>query len=934
MELKKELTAILAQDRVLTRPVDLATYATDASLYRILPQAVVRPRDVKEIQDLFAFARRAHVPLTFRAAGTSLSGQALGTGIIVDCTRHWRSLEIMSNGARVSVGPGVIAGLVNRYLAPYGFKLGPDPASIDACTIGGIVANNSSGMCCGIEKNAYKTLESLKFILPSGTLMDSATPDASEVLRQLEPKIWAGIAALRDRLRANSALVEKIRRKYKLKNTMGYSLNAFLDFSDPVEILWHLLVGSEGTLAFVVGAVFRNIPDLACKSAGLLFFDDVRAACAAIAPLRESHAAALELMDRASLQSVQGKPGVPDFITMLPPAASALLVEHQAATPGELDVLSNGLEEVLISLPVLRRTSVTRNAAEQAALWTIRKGIIPSVGAVRRRGTTLITEDVVFPVEALADGVLGLQDLFRKHRYDDSVIFGHAKDGNLHFLLSQGTNDAREIDQLAAFLDDLSHLVIGRFDGALKAEHGTGRNMAPFLETEWGSDALAIMRELKRLVDPEGILNPGVILNENPRIHLRDLKTIPEVEEEADTCIECGFCEPKCPSRDLTVTPRQRILILREAARMGLQHRKSEADQFLRDATYEVLDTCATDSLCATACPVSIDTGRMVKNLRRERHGEISLATSEWLARHFAFTEYAARGALRAGHAQASLLGHGPLERLSRFFSFLGVGGWSADMPHAARPLPCTAREGAKALYFPSCITRIFGVAPGELSVAEMVVAVAGRSGAAIWIPPKIKGTCCGMPFSSKGYKGAYARCVNSAIHGLWEWSEEGKLPVILDTSPCAFTLKTCREALSEANRERFDHLRIMDSIEFARDVVLPGLMIRRRLNAVALHPVCSVVKMNLTAALREIAGSCSESPFIPVETGCCGFAGDRGFLHPELTEAAARAEAAEIARRSFDGYYSSSRTCEIGMSRATGRPWRSFWSLLDQVSR
>ncbi|HYK88224.1 MAG TPA: FAD-binding and (Fe-S)-binding domain-containing protein [Acidobacteriota bacterium] len=934
MNIQKELSAIISAERVLTRRVDLAAYSTDASVYRIVPRAIVRPRDVEEVRNLLGFARREKLPLTFRAAGTSLSGQALGPGVIVDCTRHWRELQILDGGQRVRVGPGVIAGLVNRYLAFHGFKLGPDPASIDACTIGGVVANNSSGMCCGVEKNAYKMLESLKFILPSGTLVDSAAPDASGQLRAKEPVIWKGIAGLRDRVRANSILVERIRRKYRLKNTMGYSLNAFVDFEDPLEILWHLLIGSEGTLAFTVEAVFRNIPDLPHKSTGLLFFEDVRSACAAIAPLRESQAAAMELMDRMALKSVTGKPGVPDFVTSLPETASALLVEHQAATPDNLASLAAGLDSTLASLPVLRRTPVTRNPAEQAALWAVRKGIIPSVGALRRRGTALVTEDVVFPVETLADGVLGLQDLFRKHHYDDSVIFGHAKDGNLHFLLSQGTNNSGEVDQFSAFLDDLAQLVVRRFDGALKAEHGTGRNMAPFLETEWGPEACAIMRELKKLVDPEGILNPGVILNANPRVHVTDLKTMPEVDEEVDRCIECGFCEPKCPSRDLSVTPRQRILILREEARLRQEKREPEAKSLAAESTYEVIDTCATDSLCATACPVAIDTGRIVKNLRSSRHENFSEATANWMAGHFALAEAVLRGALRTGHAQAALIGHSALARITRAGSAVGLAAWSADMPRAARSLPVTSREGARALYFPTCITRVFGPFPGEPSVAELVVAVAARAGTPVWIPPKVKGTCCGMPFSSKGYKKASARCVNSAIERLWDWSRQGSLPVVLDTSPCAYTLKNCRDSLNEPNRKRFDSLRILDSIEFARDVVLPALPLRRKLRAVALHPVCSVQKMGLSGALRDIAVPCAEETFVPVEAGCCGFAGDRGFIHPELTEAATRAEAAEIIRQSFNGYFASSRTCEIGMTRATGRSWRSFWALLDEASR
>jgi D-lactate dehydrogenase len=255
-------------------------------------------------------------------------------------------------------------------------------------------------------------------------------------------------------------------------------------------------------------------------------------------------------------------------------------------------------------------------------------------------------------------------------------------------------------------------------------------------------------------------------------------------------------------------------------------------------------------------------------------------------------------------------------------------------MPHAAGPLPVTRRDGARAVYLPACITRVMGPEPGQPSVAEIIVAVAARAGVPVWIPPATSGTCCGMPFSSKGYAAAHARCVNAAIERMWKWSDEGNLPLIVDTSPCAYTLKTCREALTDANRQLFDGLRILDSIEFARDFVIPNLEIRRKARSVALHPVCSVVKMNLAETLRSVAAAGADEIFVPLESGCCGFAGDRGFLFPELTKAATRAEAAEIRARQFDGHYASSRTCEVGMKRATGRMWRSIWALLDEASR
>ena len=238
---------------------------------------------------------------------------------------------------------------------------------------------------------------------------------------------------------------------------------------------------------------------------------------------------------------------------------------------------------------------------------------------MRQSGTTVIIEDVAFPVEVLADATYDLNRLFVKHEYSNGIIFGHAKDGNLHFVITQGFNNQAAIDQYSRFIDDLVELVVHRYDGALKAEHGTGRNMAPFVETEWGSDAYQIMRQLKQLADPDNLLNPGVIINADRKAHLADLKRIPSVEPEIDKCIECGYCEPKCPSRDLTLTPRQRIVVRREMARQQEAGGSPLWNALDREFPYMALDTCAVDGLCATACPVNIDTGTLVKRFRSLR---------------------------------------------------------------------------------------------------------------------------------------------------------------------------------------------------------------------------------------------------------------------------------------------------------------------------
>jgi len=678
------------------------------------------------------------------------------------------------------------------------------------------------------------------------------------------------------------------------------------------------------------------------KYTGLLLFPDLHAASASIVPLRQAGAKALEIMDRASLRSVEDQNGVPASLKTLGDGAAGLLVEFQSADESERHSLEELARDATGSLRLVETPRWTHAPAEQALLWKIRAGMFPSVGSVRKSGTTVIIEDVAFPIEQLADAAIDLTKVFKRHDYNNAIIFGHAKDGNLHFVITQSFNDQAAIDQYSHFIDDVVELVVKRYDGALKAEHGTGRNMAPFVETEWGREGYEIMQRLKQLCDPQNLLNPGVIINPDRNAHLSGLKQLPSVEPEVDKCIECGYCEPKCASRELTLTPRQRIVVRREMARLQ-QNGHSDPTLYSaldREFPYMVLDTCAVDGLCATACPVSIDTGSLVKRFRQIRHTERQHNVSLKIARNFALAELAVRWGLRLGHLAQSVLGVKNMIAITRaLHNRLGdlMPLWTADIPHAATSVPATRREGAAAVYFPSCISRTMGRLPQEQndrSLMEVMVAVAGRAGMPVYIPTDAKGTCCGTPFSSKGFDRAHKVVANDAIEKFWRWTDGGKLPVVIDTSPCTYGFLNSRPYLTPENQQRFDALKIVDAIDFVADQLLPRLTVKNKLGSTALHPVCSVVKLGLTPKLQKIAQACSESVTIPVSAGCCGFAGDRGFLVPELTNAAAKREAAEVNARHHDGYFSSSRTCEIGMTRATGEAYRSFLYLLENVTR
>ncbi len=938
--LRDALVAIVGPDRVLDRPVDLIAFASDASFYRLIPKAVAFAGSIEDVRGLFRLSHETKIPMTFRAAGTSLSGQSVSDGILVEVARNWRGIQVLEGGAKVKVQPGVIGAHVNHALKFFKAKMGPDPASINTCTVGGILSNNSSGMCCGVTQNAYHTLESLTFVLPSGTVIDTAGSDADARFREAEPELAQGLLNLKADLLTNPALAERIRAKYKMKNTTGYSLNAFIDFDRPVDIFRNLLVGSEGTLAFIAEAVLKSVPDLPVKVTAFLQFPDLHAACAAIIPLRDAGAAALELLDRASLKSVENQPGIPPTIKSLPDGAAALLVEFHGRDESVRAELERTALATTAGLKLLEPARFTHDPVEQALFWKIRSGTFPSVGAVRKRGTTVLIEDVAFPIECLADAAVDLTKLFAKHGYDEAIIFGHAKDGNLHFVITQSFNDQAAVDRYERFIDDVVELVVKKYDGALKAEHGTGRNMAPFVEAEWGPEAKAVMEKLKALVDPLHLLNPGVIINADPKCHLADLKPMPGVEEEVDKCIECGYCEPKCPSRELTLTPRQRIVVRREMARLEGNHENPALLASLTGAfDYMAVETCAADGLCATACPVSIDTGQLTKRFRRASHSRRAQKIALSVARNFATVEPVMRVALRSGHMVQGLFGPKAMPFITRVMKAFGASHqWSPEMPKAAKaPLPVTSLEGAQAIYFPACISRMMGHLPGEseeLSLVEALVKVSARAGVPVHIPLDVEGTCCGVPFSSKGFDLAHKYTVNHAIEKFWEWSQEGRLSIVMDTSPCTYGVVTSRAYLTPENQAKFDKLKIIDSTAFAYDVLLPKLQVTRKVGSVVLHPVCSLTKMNLLPKLEGVAQACADKVVVPRDAGCCGFAGDRGFTHAELTASATKHEAKEVKSQSFDGHYASSRTCEVGMTRSTGEIYRSFLYLLESATR
>jgi len=949
MDLQSQLSQIIAPARVHTRLIDRIAYANDASYFRLVPQAVVQPNSISEIQSLFKFTQQNKIPMTFRAAGTSLSGQAVTDGILVDISKHWGSYKVEEDGKLIRFQPGIVGGFINNVLKPYNRRIGPDPASIDACMMGGILANNSSGMCCGVTENSYHTIQSMTVVLPNGFVLDTTSPNAHQIFENEQPHIAKGLLELAQRIKGDSQLATRIAARYQMKNTNGYLLNAFLDFEKPLDIFTHIMIGSEGTLGFIAEGVLHTLPDYPRRYTGQLYFKNLQDAASAIIPIRDSGARAAEIMDRAALHSVENNPGVPSILRQLPDGATAILVEYQAQDTESITSFKKEAKQVVKKINLLHDPEFTDDPIAQASLWKTRKGIIPSIGGMRTPGTICINEDVVFPIDRLADAVTDLQHLFTDFGYPDGAVFGHAKDGNLHFLINQAFNTDSDTQHFDGFVRAMVKLVSGKYDGALKAEHGTGRNMASFVETEWGAEAYAIMRDLKSLFDPDHMLNPGVMINSNPRTHVTHLKTMSLVSPEVDKCIECGFCESKCPSRRLTFTPRQRIVVQREIARMSKMPPSGtatsfslEIDSVSNDFSYAGIDTCAADGLCATACPVNINTGDFIKNLRTQSVTDESSAL--WIANHFAVAEKTIGIAVRLGHFAEKVIGMNGVNSIihtSEKISNMTLPKWNQSIPYPTNKLG--APEGEKDfVYFPSCISRQLGVpsvryqVPGlaKAPLSDALLTLAIRAKINLSIPDNVTGHCCGMPFVSKGYKQAYQAALHNTLVQMWKWSEHGTYPIVIDTTSCTHTLRTCKDDLSKEDQELWKKLTILDSLEFLYDIVLPKLEIHPVDEDVILHPNCSARKLGVDTKILAIAQRCAKSATVPLNLGCCAFAGDRGLLYPELTQSATEKESAEVNAREYGGYYSSNIPCEIGMSEATGKDYTSIVYLVEKASR
>ncbi len=916
-----DIKKFVAKDRIYTDDLRCLAWGTDAGFYRKIPQIVIRSKDEQEVSQLLAAASKHNLPVTFRAAGTSLSGQAISDSILIVAGKNWEKYSISPDSSTITMQPGIIGSQVNEYLAPYGRMFAPDPASKKSAMVGGIVINNASGMNCGIHANSDKVLKSVRIVFADGTVLDTGDDRSRQVFARTKPQFIDGIMKLRDEICADKELVERILYKYSIKNVTGLNLLPFVQFRDPFDIIAHSMVGSEGTLAFL-SEITANTSHLYPHSASaMLYFSDLKEACKAVVAMKKGPVFGAELLDKKSLSAVNDPTG--ENLT-------AVLTETKADTPEELQKNINEILDILKPFNLYKPAYFTDKPEEYSEYWKIRSGIFPSVGGTRPLGTTVLIEDVAFHIEDLPEATVDLQALLQESGYNDACIYGHALEGNYHFIISQSFDSEDEIKRYKDLMLAVEKLVVDKYDGSLKAEHGTGRNMAPFVKKEWGEKAWQCMKRVKELFDPQNILNPGVIFNDDPECYIKGLKPMPLTNPHVDKCIECGFCEVNCVSCGFSMSARQRIVVQREISRLK---ETGESPELLKrlEKQFKKLgnSTCAGDGLCSTSCPMGNNTGEMIHDLRRDALpvGSIGYKVGNFAANNLSLITSTLRPVLSVANFAGKVLGDGGVNAIGNALHKAGVPLWSASLPGAFyKPKEEIKPADKKVVYFPSCINQTMGVSREKgkkiAPLVDTIITLCNKAGYEVIFPKNMKKLCCGMIWESKGMPDIADRKTAELEKALLEASENGRYPVLCDQSPCLHRMK-----------DHIKSLTLHEPAEFIHDYLAKELEFTQIEEPVAVHVTCSTRRMGVADKIIALARMCSRNVVVPTEVGCCGFAGDKGFMLPELNKYALRKLRPQIENAGVKHGYSNSRTCEIGLTTNSGIPYKSIAYLVNDCT-
>lgn len=872
--LKFNLLARSIKGELKTDPVYREAFASAACLYRILPQAVAIPQDCEDLASILEFAAQEKIPVTARGAGSSVAGQALGSGIVISLSKYLnRILEIRPEEKKALVEPGVISADLNAALKPYGLFFPPDPSSGNYCTIGGMIANNSSGAHSLFYGATQNYLEEMEVILADGS---AALVGKNKFELTEEKSYWARqIPRKLNRLfQEHKAAIEKDRPA--VKNASGYLLWGALE---PEGINYaRLLAGSEGTLAVILKAWLKleNLPG--AKSAGLIYFKDLSLAANAVLKLRRLNPQAVEIMDRNFINIVQDH--YPELKPLLDDQAEyMLLLEFDGKSPEEAQEKIRAANDLILEKERLGyKSTIAENEREKDLLWQVRQAASPILYTMGS-GLVRFIEDIVIPPEKLGSGLQRIRALFSEFK-TFAPVMGHAGEGNLH--LNPSFNPANKDDRrgMQIFADQVYKMVI-ELGGSISGEHGDGILRAPYVQAQFPNAYLAF-KDLKKIFDPQNILNPGKILAEPGLIPVENIKYwTPETaagrvqaelqkEKALDLifrCHGCGLCRSYCPAiagfETELALPRSKMSFAR-ALSQGLL----EDSALLSWEAQVLLDSCFSCQRCLNLCPTGVQVARVLEQLKNfQRQTRTFSPRQEILDRSGEMINRLARMP-EPGIRLAS----SPLPRLALRSLGINPDASSFIKPEDVQkilqarnsPVKSDERKDAalKIIYFPGCLERWT-----EPQRFERTTKLLDEIHAEYTI---LSGLCCGLP-SSQCNRELFLKSAQKFAAAVLPLIEKGYL-LVSNCPGCISAFRRNYPLLLGEDGEKIDKAAL--SIFDLKEKVFGPLKEKPGGKNYVYHRACHIIGLGEPDPILEfIKASAGPKPAAVIEQ-CCGSAG------------------------------------------------------------
>ena len=875
-ELKKAVKGDVLSDE-LTRQI----YSFGASIYKIKPKCVVFPKDKHDVSETLKFAHRNNIPVTARGACTSLAGQAVGSGIIIDFTKYLNRIVDYSGGDSVIVQPGVVYGSLNKYLAKYGMFFPPDPSSGDYCTIGGMIAGNSGGPHSVKYGSVSDWCDELEVVMSDGSIVRLG-PD---------PSIEPISAALSDLFRENARNIEKYAPKVR-RTSSGYNVAGAAGRGTPD--LVKLIIGSEGTLAVVTEAKLRLAPLPKSSASVMIILKEISELADAISGLQPAQPSAIEFMDESFIKLA--REAEPSVKPMLPKGAKgALLADLEGADDADIDLRISMIKNA---------AAVAKEPDERDRLWALRRAAVPIMNRVKGKKRPIpFIEDAIVPPENLDEFVMGAYAIFG-HYGVEACVYGHAGDGNMHIRPLMDMKDKADLVKMDNMADDFYRMVIS-IGGSISAEHGDGILRAPYVKKQFGP-LYQMFRAIKDIFDPKGILNPGKKIGKEEKVAhdlVYDAGTkyvvtgtvfdSEAVREEVERCHACGLCRNTCPVNAVLpqefASPRAKAAVIK-----GIMTGELDAKLLKDPAIKGLLDLCINCRSCRVECPTGADMSQ-VCSMAKE------IYVKEW---GVGFSQSALEKvrllcsipAKMPGLAKI-LLGSAPGKFLSELM--FGLDSRRSLPVPSGRALPVGKSGGAlaarKAVYFTGCYVDLFN-AEGE---GAAVIKVLQKNNVSVILAGQ---RCCGMPGISSGNIAGTKKEISANIRELYEKVKAG-YDVITSCPSCGLALKEDYPRLLSTPEAVLISQNTYDIHEYLWILLNEGGMntnFKSSNKAVVFHTPCHLKAQEIGGLQESLVQLIPGISIIRIDDSCCGMAGTFGLKNENYDLSAS------IGGKLFEGIKSS----------------------------